>query len=245
MNRWQKKLNDHPIWQTIEEINRYLAPEVISDDGRLDSEKNRLRDVVTQIAHVSQSIDPEFVPLKTLDILNSKLIEDVLSLTEQYSTSNDIKFLVDANDQATNLLGNFGILKSLGDRTKQQIKSEFSSQINQFIDQQSNVFSQQVNEHSKNVKSKSESVIGEMNNILSDGHDKREKILELYAIVAGDSATSGYARDALEEGKRANIWRIWSILFIISTAGWLVTFILGIIYIAHCQQGRLGHNLGT
>lgn len=57
---------------------------------------------------------------------------------------------------------------------------------------------------------------------ISSGKEQHEKILELSGLVAGDSVGSSFNKNADDEQKQANIWRVISIMFIIGTIIWLV-----------------------
>ena len=57
--------------------------------------------------------------------------------------------------------------------------------------------------------------------ILSDGREKHQAILDLYELTAGDSVGAGYLKSASDERKQANLWRWISVGFIVATAAWL------------------------
>jgi hypothetical protein len=57
--------------------------------------------------------------------------------------------------------------------------------------------------------------------IIDDGNEKHQAILELYELTAGDSVGAGYIKNADDEMKQANIWRRISIGFISLTILWL------------------------
>lgn len=65
-------------------------------------------------------------------------------------------------------------------------------------------------------------LINKTNEILSDGKEKHDAILELYELTAGDSVGAGYIQNAEIEKKQANFWRWTSIVFILTTAVWLL-----------------------
>lgn len=85
----------------------------------------------------------------------------------------------------------------------------------------------------KDLKELIEQTTSELNNqketfesnlktILDDGNLKHKAILELYELTAGDSVGAGYIKNANDEMKQANNWRIISIGFIITTIIWLI-----------------------
>jgi hypothetical protein len=64
--------------------------------------------------------------------------------------------------------------------------------------------------------------VDEVENLLKDGREKHQSILDLYEITASDSVGAGYLKNANEEKKQANFWRGFSVLFIISTVCWML-----------------------
>lgn len=76
----------------------------------------------------------------------------------------------------------------------------------------------------------SEELIGsteeKLNDALADCQKKREDILQLHQLAAGDSTTAGYAKNADDERKQAKFWRWVSVIFIIATVIWLICVIL-------------------
>ena len=230
MSRWQKQLDDHQVWNTLGEIRAHLGNSALDAEEDEAEEVKRLLDVVAQVESVLRVLNADFVPFDVLDSFNERLIEHVRNKTHEYSTSKKVSHLQNANDQMTSLLDDLGVLGALGAEPTQRIRSEFETRINEFIGQQNDLYSRQIIEMSNSMKEKTDSAIEEMDEILSGAKDKRDKILDLYEIVAGDSATSGYARNASEEGRLANIWRRCSVGFIVSTSAWLLCFILYTIF---------------
>lgn len=125
------------------------------------------------------------------------------------------------------------------DTNKTNIDSQISTWQSQFStaqDSRSNDFVQWKDSFSKDSNSNIEKVISdykeklegeslefkeEINSILADGNDKHQAILDLYELTAGDSVAAGYLKNANEEKKQADIWRWFSIAFLISTVFWM------------------------
>ena len=61
--------------------------------------------------------------------------------------------------------------------------------------------------------------------ILQDADEKHKSILLLFQIVAEDSASAGYAKNAKDEKIQADFWRGFSIIFILATAAWIFSIV--------------------
>ena len=81
-----------------------------------------------------------------------------------------------------------------------------------------------------NTENKSNEFIDAIKKEFEDTKDyceeKREEILELHQLVAGDSTTGGYAKNAEAERKQADFWRWATIVSIAITVIWLVIVIV-------------------
>ena len=66
----------------------------------------------------------------------------------------------------------------------------------------------------------------QLNAIIDDGEKKHSEILKIYGIVATDGTTTEHTKNADNEGNQANLWRWWSIGFIITTVAWLLFVLL-------------------
>lgn len=226
MNRWQKELSIHPIRNTITSIFDHISPETSENDDHVDIEKSRLFDVLNQILFSIDSIEAEIVPFHLLDNLNNSLVDKIGVHTERFSKERKIIYLKLANDEISKLLVDIGVLRSWSHLVENYIGREYSSLINQHIGKQNDLYTNKLSGYFEHIKSKGSTIIDSMNENLSDSNIKRQNILELYEIVAGDSATSGYMRNVNHERKHANIWRRCSIGFIIATAVWLFGYII-------------------
>ncbi len=72
------------------------------------------------------------------------------------------------------------------------------------------------------LASKQKSFSTESQRLLDEAKQKHKEILELHEIVASDSVSAGYMKNAKDEKVQANFWRWASILFIVATAGWTI-----------------------
>ena len=255
MNRWQEKLNVHPVWGVIDQIKSDLDVEVEYADDQLFAEKRRLMGTIAQIETVLKSIDPETVPFDSLRNFASHLSR-IQGDTQTHAASPSSVHLQNINEYVTShLLPEFGVLKALSNTVDQEnqintvknISDEFArsmtekttelkvsvnsvrkdmeeqtkkvSHLGKNIDIRSNQLDELMNHLQDEFKKK-------MNGFLQEGENIQNKILELYGIVAGNATTSRYAKDAVSEGNHANIWRVRSIIFIVSTAVGLLSFIV-------------------
>ena len=254
MSRWQEQLDSHPIWETIEEIKEHLNIEIEDADEDIFVEERRLSGIITQIEAVLKELDAETVPFGILNRFKDQLT-DVWNQTHTYSDDQCIDYLHAANDHLTNALSDFSLLMSFSriSAQKPQLKGikELSDDFASSLGKKTNELDESVQsvrtdtdeqiakvaELGKSIDARSEQLDGlmeslkeefnsQMNEFIEEGEDTRDKILELHEIVAGDSATLGYAKDAAEEGKIARIWRLFNIVFVISTATWLLFIIL-------------------
>lgn len=126
--------------------------------------------------------------------------------------------------------------------------NEWSSKVTEILNQYSTKFTDANNSYNtefKNVineiksswKEKSSTINDEMNSELEykrqyfqskfdelvlDSEQKHKKILEFYGLVAQDSVTGGYKKDADDEEWQANFWRWSTIVCIFLTAAWIL-----------------------
>ena len=239
MSRWQEQLDNHPIWETIEGIKGHLS---ISDEDQpeaLFAEKRRLSGMIESIDATLKQLDAETMPFEKLDEFNSLLHSSVLYYMQEFSEYGDYQHLHIANDGITGLLDKFSIFKSLGGHIEQdkvisglnKLADGFASSLLQKqkgledgLEKIENELSNKEKQIEESLSSKHE----ELDALIADGQEKHEKILELYEIVAGDSASAGYAKQANIENSSAMLWRGVSIGFIFITAGWLFNLVLKI-----------------
>ena len=247
MNRWQEQLDNHPIWQTIEQIKGHLNVEFENTDENWFMEKRRLLGVIDQFASVFKELNAELVPFRYFNDLNSHLTNNVLSQTKEFSKSGNINHLRTANEQINDLLTNFGIIKSLcGHPEKSGVVSDLNKQVDSFsasllnrqktLEEGLDALGNELKGREKQIQEALSSRQEELDTMIEDGESKHKRILELYEIVAEDSATAGYAKQADDERKQANLWRWLSFSFIIVTTTWLLA-VVG--YIHFLKEGLI------
>ena len=255
MSRWQKQLDEHHVWGIIDQIKEHLGVEVPFDDEELFVEKRRLVGVIDQIEAVLKGLDAETVPLVTLNSLHDGLLH-IEHETAIYTTTPSHMHLQAANNYVSQqLLSDLSVLRSLSGAVAQKdqlrgmkkLSDEFVESVSKktkdlgesvgSVREDMDEQTEKVSQLGKSIDARSTQLDELMNSLQSEftdkmsgfiqeGEDTRDKILELRGVVAGAATTSGYEKDAIAEGKSASIWRICSIVFIVSTAAWLLSFIL-------------------
>lgn len=310
MNRWAQQLETHPVWTTAKIIEEHISVEPDDASGDFYSEKRRLTQFVAKLLETLNALDAEQTPFNRLDEFDSLLKQHVTIHTGHYSTSGDLQYLRNANDQLQDLMSEMCILRlctqPIGERgqVKQLDKlfDEFTSKVNskqkeeeqrsaEFeeklaqqgqrlneLDSHSIKKEDELNSHVSNWQSQfdeaqqlrqtehnsahqqreetfndllkateqtAEKDIGkliserdaqlratlddakrELNDARADCRKKREEILQLHQLAAGDSTTAGYAKNADDERKQAEFWRGVSIFFTIATVFWLIYVIV-------------------
>jgi len=107
--------------------------------------------------------------------------------------------------------------------TAQESRSqEFSKWRDNFSTEKGAEVDLAIQQFEEKLEKSSESFSVEINDILNDGNDKHQSILELYEITAGDSVGAGYLKNANDEKKQADNWRKISVSFIALTVAWLL-----------------------
>lgn len=295
MNRWQQKFDEHPIHETLKQLESYASKEF--DDIKEDEiqERRRFLKIVSIYQELLSDLDPELVPVNQLDTLNTALrSQHIWNQVESYSSNQNSAHLVNANDHLTNQLTQLSLLLAIAKKTKfikpfkqvenlvddfsqtissqktklQEELTEFSSALNvskqelaklaqtiearkketdaqmsqwqsQFSESQerrnteysnwSKKLDEKAHEELESILEKSNSELtthqksfeAKIKEIIDDGNEKHQAILELYELTAGDSVGAGYIKNADDEMKQANMWRWISIGFISLTVLWL------------------------
>lgn len=321
MNRWAQQLKDHTVWTTAATIEAHISAEPADASDDFLSEKRRLAQFVAKLLETLNALNAEQTPFNRLDEFDSLLNQHVAIHTEAYSTSGEVQYLRNANNQLQGLMselcilrfctqpiGEQGQVKQLdklfdeftskvnskqkeGERRSTEIEVKLGQQeqrlnkldshtktkeaeLNSHISNWQNQFNeaQQVRQTEYNTahqqrektfngllkatgqsaeeaigklvserdsqlkvtlddaKTESNELIGstkkELNEAMDDCQKKRKEILELHQLVAGDSTTAGYAKNADDEREQAKFWRWISIAFTIVTVIWLICVIL-------------------
>lgn len=295
MNRWQQKFDEHPIHETLKQLESYVSKQF--DDIKEDEtqERRRFLKIVSIYQELLSDLDPELVPVNQLDALNTALrSQNIWNQVASYFSNQNNGHLVNANDHLTNQLTQLSLLLAIAKKTKfikpfkqvENLVDDFSQTISsqktklqselkeltnslnarqqeltkleqlietrknetdtqmsqwqsQFSESQerrnteyanwSKKLDEQAQEEVESLLEKSDSELAthqksfeaKIEEIIDDGNEKHQAILELYELTAGDSVGAGYIKNADDEMKQANIWRRVSIGFISLTILWL------------------------
>jgi hypothetical protein len=73
MNRWQQKFDEHPIHETLNQLEDYVSKQF--DDIKEDEtqERRRFLKIISTYQELLSDLDPELVPVNQLDSLNNGL----------------------------------------------------------------------------------------------------------------------------------------------------------------------------
>ncbi|MBA1432105.1 MAG: hypothetical protein FAF04_00580 [Epsilonproteobacteria bacterium] len=295
MNRWQQKFDEHPIHETLKQLESYVSKQF--DDIKEDEtqERRRFLKIISTYQELLSELDPELVPINQLDTLNAGLRhQNIWNQVASYSGNQNSGHLVHANDHLSNQLTQLSLLLAIAKKTKfikplkkvETLVDDFSQTISsqktklqlelkeltdslntnkqelvkleqlietrkneadrlmsqwqsQFSESQerrnteyanwSKKLDEQAQEELELILKKSDSELAshqklfeeKIKEIIDDGNEKHQAILELYELTAGDSVGAGYIKNADNEMKQANIWRRISIGFISLTVVWL------------------------
>lgn len=157
MNRWKQQLEDHPIWSTVTIIEEHLSVEFDDADNEQLSEKRRLKQFADKLFKVLNALDAEQTPFNRLNELDDQLNRNIVNQTRHYSTTGEIKYLRNANDQLQNSLFEICILQWCTLLTKEEGKvaqiNELADKFVSLMSDWKNQFSdaQEVNQNEYNV----------------------------------------------------------------------------------------------
>jgi hypothetical protein len=79
-----------------------------------------------------------------------------------------------------------------------------------------------ISKYNNQFENDSEEFRSSISELLKDGNEKHQSILELYEITAGDSVGAGYIKSADDEKSQADNWRHVSVGFIALTVAWML-----------------------
>jgi len=96
-------------------------------------------------------------------------------------------------------------------RWRETISSENSAKVSSAIDG-----------YKKSLEESKDELNEKITQILKDGQEKHQSILELYQLTAGDSVAAGYLSSANSEKEQADNWRLISVSFIVLTVAWML-----------------------
>ncbi len=106
MNRWQEQFENHPIHETLREIEKLLEVERqdMTHDERV--ERRRFLKIISTYQEILSQLDPEIIPPQLLDNINSQLRGEIFNQLTLSKSHPGPTYLRNANDQISNLLGN-------------------------------------------------------------------------------------------------------------------------------------------
>lgn len=119
MNRWQQKFDEHPIHETLKQLESYVSKQF--DDIKEDEtqERRRFLKIISTYQELLSDLDPELVPVNQLDALNNGLRhQNIFAQVTSYSSNQNNGHLVTANDHLTNQLTQLSLLLAIAKKTK-------------------------------------------------------------------------------------------------------------------------------
>jgi predicted RNase H-related nuclease YkuK (DUF458 family) len=146
-----------------------------------------------KVEELSESIDEEKNNLLGL----SELVKN--KITELESLSNKIESDFNKSQESRKT-----IYDTWYENSKTQIQSDIIDKLSKFADAERDILKTSFNKYIK------------------DGEEIRNKILKIHGLVATDSITAGYVKQANAEKKEADIWRDRAVNFIKTMIGWSV-----------------------
>lgn len=296
MNRWQQKFDEHPIHETLKQLEGYTSKQF--DDIKEDEtqERRRFLKIISTYQELLSDLDPELVPINQLDSLNTALrSQHIWNQVVSYSFNQNSGHLLNANDYLTNQLTQLSLFLAIAKKTKfikpfkqvenivddftqtissQKMKlqtelaeltaslnarqrelaklehlieirknktdtqmSQWQSQFSGSQERRNIEYANWSKKLDEQAQTEVESILKKRNSelathqksfeakikeIIDDGNEKHQAILELYELTAGDSVGAGYIKNADDEMKHADIWRRISVGFIVITVVWLM-----------------------
>ncbi|AGF77429.1 hypothetical protein UWK_00855 [Desulfocapsa sulfexigens DSM 10523] len=114
MNRWQEKLENHPIHETLNWVRDNVSENFNDLDEDEIIEKRRLLKIVSMYEEALRKIDPEIVPYNQLDSLNTQLRhQNISSQLTSYKSNGNVAHLTSANDLIANQLTQLSLLMGM------------------------------------------------------------------------------------------------------------------------------------
>lgn len=167
---------------------------------------------------------------ETVDYIGNALAEKKAALVEQFDG---------LSESATKLQQELKQLEGTIEKRRTETDSQLSQWQQQFSEAQErrnndfaawrdgleeqveNSFKELLDKTRETLKQSQDAFDQNIDEILSDGREKHQSILDLYELTAGNSVGAGYLKSASEERKQANLWRWISVGFIVATVAWL------------------------
>lgn len=138
MNRWQKKFEEHPIHETLRQLEEYVSKEFDDIAEQEATERRRFSKIISTYQEVLDGLDSELVPINQLDGLNSGLRHlNIWNQVTSYASNRNPAHLTTANDHLTNQLTPLSLLFAIAKKTRftkpfrkaEELVDEFSQTI--------------------------------------------------------------------------------------------------------------------
>lgn len=171
-------------------------------------ELEKLTDTATSLL-----VEKKNMLVKQLDELNLSIVEKDQKLVE---LSNQ---LTQNKKEIGSLVTEWQSQFSSAQETRSQ---EFSKWRDTFSSEKNTEVDGLIQKHDEKLEKDKTTFTKKVDDILSDGKEKHQAILDLYEITAGDSVGAGYLSQANKEKGQADNWRIISVTFIVLTVAWLL-----------------------
>ena len=122
---------------------------------------------------------------------------------------------VEVESHITNWQSQFSNAQESRSQDYNKWRESFSSEKDQEVEEL-------IEKYNNKLEKDSTQFLSDIGNLLKDGTEKHQSILELYEITAGDSVGAGYIKNANDEKKQADNWRLISVGFIALTVVWML-----------------------
>ena len=303
MSRWNEKLKEHPIHNTLNQALSLINNKPNDADSAFQSEQRRLKKLINFFKSTINKLDGELISFDILDQLNSAIRnQDIWVHFSSFHSRKEEQHLIDVNDKLNEVILKFSQLLVFAEKAKlsnplkdleesfdnftetiaskktileddineqstllerqnekldqlsqnldsskkeinellatwqkqhsdsenirttefnstQQSKNNEFSNWKKTVEEEANIKIKTLIETSTDNLNNSQSAFDEkISNILNDASQKHNDILELHGLVAGDSVAAGYLKNAEDERKQANNWRVITIVFIVLIA---------------------------
>lgn len=166
--------------------------------------KQSLENEVQKVSELSQSQNEKLEALSNSIDTKKQKIDSLISLwQEQFSNDQNERNADFANDKAGRI-------------------EEFTTWKNNFEGKAESQLDQLINLSNEKITAEQKGFSDKISSIKEDANNKHKEILKLHGLVVGHSVAAGYLRNAEDEKKQADLWRVMTIIFIALTAIWLI-----------------------
>jgi len=130
MSRWSDQLKNHPIHETIRQLQEWVSTEFEDVSEEEFSERNRFNKVLGLYKSKLESIDAEIAPFNQIDGLNSQLkVAQIWNQANAYAQNRNITHLKAANDHLSGQLTQLSLLLPLVEGDNQKLVHDDSSSL--------------------------------------------------------------------------------------------------------------------